>query len=240
MNDFKLDSKYSGNWNRESLDGDQEDKKRVLLNSDNRLIYIYGDIDARNCADIAYEITSINIIDDDKESSSKNYTRKPIKIFFNSHGGSVYDMWLLVDTIMSSTTPVYTYCTGYAMSAAFIAFLAGDKRYMSPHATLMFHQISCWRYGKYQDIVDDREHMDEMNEQIEKFVSERTKIDEYFILESRKKKRDVYFSANEALDLSIIDEILNLKQPINKENTSKKNKKGEKKNDSNEREYGKG
>lgn len=230
MNDFKLDSKYSGNWNRESLDGDQEDKKRVLLNSDNRLIYIYGDIDARNCADIAYEITSINIIDDDKESSSKYYTRKPIKIFFNSHGGSVYDMWLLVDSILNSTTPVYTYCTGYAMSAAFIAFLAGDKRYMSPHATLMFHQISCWRYGKYQDIVDDREHMDEMNEQIEKFVMERTKIDEYFILEARKKKRDVYFSAKTALDLEIIDEILSVKSSLVKTSDSNK-RKGSKKSE---------
>ena len=223
MKDYKFDSRYSGDWNRESLDGDQEDKKKVLLNSDNRMIYIYGDIDARNCADIAYEISSINIIDDDKESSSKNYTRKPIKIFFNSHGGSVYDMWLLVDTILNSTTPVYTYCTGYAMSAAFIAFLAGDKRYMSPHATLMFHQISCWRYGKYQDIVDDREHMDEMNEEIEKFVLERTKISNDFILESRKKKRDVYFSATRALELSIVDEILSVKTPEVKEpNLNKK------------------
>ncbi len=188
------------------------------------MIYIYGDIDARNCADIAYEISSINIVDDDKESSSKNYTRKPIKIFFNSHGGSVYDMWLLVDTILNSSTPVYTYCTGYAMSAAFIAFLAGDKRYMSPHATLMFHQISCWRYGKYQDIVDDREHMDEMNEEIEKFVLERTKISNDFILESRKKKRDVYFSATRALELSIVDEILSVKTPEVKESNLIKKK----------------
>ncbi len=228
MEEYKLNSRYSGNWNRESLDGDQEDKKKVLLNSDNRLIYIYGDIDARNCSDIAYEISSINLIDDEKEANSKNYTRKPIRIYFNSQGGNVYDMWLLVDSILSSTTTVYTYCTGYAMSAAFVAFLAGDKRYMSPHATLMFHQISCWRYGKYQDIVDDREHMDEMNEEVEKFVMERTKISEDFILESRKKKRDVYFSANKALELSIIDEVLNIKQPISKQHTSKKNKKGEK------------
>ncbi len=228
MDNYKLNTDTYRIWARESLDNDQEDKKEVLLNSSNRVIYIYGDIDARNCTDIAYEITAINLIDDEKESNSKNYERKPIKIFFNSHGGDVYDMWLLVDSILNSTTPVYTYCTGYAMSAAFVAFLAGDKRYMSPHATLMFHQISCWRYGKYQDIVDDRAHMDEMNRQIEKFVMERTKIDEGFILESRKKKQDVYFSANLALKLSIIDEILSVKQPVTEEHVSKKSKKGEK------------
>ncbi len=228
MIDYIYDSYNHEYWMRESLDDDQDEKKKVLLNTDNRLIYIYGDIDARNCSDIAYEISSINLVDDEKESNSKNYTRKPIRIYFNSHGGSVYDMWLLIDTILNSITPVYTYCTGYAMSAAFVVFLAGDKRYMSPHATLMFHQISCWRYGKYQDIVDDREHMDAMNEEIEKFVMERTKIEKDLIFESRKKKKDLYFSANKALELSIIDEVLSVKTLKTNKTVSKKNRKGEK------------
>jgi len=78
---------------------------------------------------------------------------------------------------MASKTPVYTYCTGYAMSAAFIAFLSGHKRFMSPHATLMYHQIYCWRAGKYQDFVDDRQQMDHLNEMIENFVISNTKGD---------------------------------------------------------------
>lgn len=222
--EYMINHKYFDNWDRESFDDTQEKKKNVLLSAENRIIYLYGEIDARNSADIAFEINCINKMDDENESNQKNYVRKPISIYFNSLGGSVYDMWLLVDSIMRSSTPVYTYCTGYAMSAAFIAFLAGDKRYMSPHATLMFHQISCWRYGKYQDIVDDREHMDEMNEEIEKFVLERTKISNDFILESRKKKRDVYFSATRALELSIVDEILSVKTPEVKESNLKKKK----------------
>lgn len=88
----------------------------------------------------------------------------------------VYDMWMLIDTILSSKIPVHTYCNGYAMSAAFQIFLAGHKRFVGKHATFMYHQIYCWRSGKYQDLVDDREHMDYPNSQIEKYVIERTKL----------------------------------------------------------------
>ena len=208
METFQYNLMNSDNWCRESLDDTQVDKKTVISSSNNRIFYLYGDIDARNCADIAYEISCINIIDDENEEKQKNYVRKPIKIYFSSHGGSIFDMWLLVDTILGSKTQVYTYCTGYAMSAAFIVFLAGDKRYMSPHASIMFHQISCWRSGKYQDIVDDREHMDELNDEIERFVLERSNLDKETIIEARKKKRDMYFSVKDALKYGIIDEVL--------------------------------
>lgn len=104
-------------------------KRTVFSSRSERLFYMFGEIDAINCADVAYDISQINLDDDDKDDKEKDFKRKPIKIFFNSFGGSVYDMWLLVDTILGSKTPVYTYCTGYAMSAAFIIFLAGHGKY---------------------------------------------------------------------------------------------------------------
>ena len=94
------------------------------------------------------------------------------------------------------------------MSAAFIIFLAGHKRYMSPHATLMYHQIYCWRSGKYQDLVDDREQMDHLNEMIEQFVVERTGLTKEDMLSIREKKKDTYYSAKEAKEKKIITDIL--------------------------------
>lgn len=201
-----------GNCIQCDWDGDDaEDKntKRAIFSSkEDRLYYLYGDINAKNCADIAYDISLINLEDESKEDNEKNFKRKPIKIYFNSFGGSVYDMWLLVDTIMGSKTPVYTYCTGYAMSAAFLIFLAGHKRYMSPHATLMYHQIYCWRHGKYQDLVDDREQTDHLNDMIENYVVERTTLTQKDMLTIREKKKDTYFSAEEAKERCITDEII--------------------------------
>lgn len=202
----KKNSDYC-DWDGDSTE-DKNTKRAIFSSREERLYYLYGEINARNCADIAYDISEINLEDDEKDDKEKDYKRKPIKIYFNSFGGSVYDMWLLVDTIMGSKTPVYTYCTGYAMSAAFIIFLSGHKRYMSPHATLMYHQIYCWRSGKYQDLVDDREQTDHLNEMIENYVVERTALTGEDLINIREKKKDTYFSAQEAKELQIIDEII--------------------------------
>ncbi len=193
-------------WDGDGSSGNSS-RSHVFSSSDDRIYYLYGEINARNCADIAYDISLINAEDEEKDKKEKDFKRKPIKVFFNSFGGSVYDMWLLVDTIMASKTPVYTFCTGYAMSAAFIAFLSGHKRFMSPHATLMYHQIYCWRSGKYQDLVDDREQMDHLNDMIENYVVERTGLTKEDLINIREKKRDTYFSAKEAEELKIIDSI---------------------------------
>lgn len=205
----KMRSNFINEWDDDDTDGNSMSTKSTIFSSKtDRLFYIYGDINARNCADIAYDISQLNYEDDEKEEKEKNYKRDPIRIYFNSFGGSVYDMWLLVDTILASKTPVYTYCTGYAMSAAFMIFIAGHKRYMSPHATLMYHQIYCWRSGKYQDLVDDREQMDRLNEMMESYVIERTGLKKEDLKNIREKKKDTYFSAKEAKELKIIDSII--------------------------------
>ena len=59
-----------------------------------------------------------------------------------------------------------------------------------------------------QDIVEDRKEMDYMNQQIEHYVMERTKISEERIKEIREKKIDVYIHPDEAIELGIIDEII--------------------------------
>ena len=199
---------YNADWTAEGSSGEGNDKSQVFSNTDRRIFCLYGDVNTRNCADIAFDITAINMEDDSDESEKKDYKRRPIRIYFNSYGGSVYDMWLLTDTILGSRTPVYTYCTGYAMSAAFIAFLSGHKRFMSRHATLMYHQIYCWRSGKYQDLVEDREHLDHLNESIEAFVMERTGLTEKDLEGIRERKQDAYFSADTAKKLGIVDEVM--------------------------------
>lgn len=50
--------------------------------------------------------------------------------------------------------------------------------------------------------------MDYMNQQIEHYVMERTKISEERIKEIREKKIDVYIHPDEAIELGIIDEII--------------------------------
>lgn len=117
-------------------------------------------------------------------------------------------MWVLIDIIEKSKTPIYTYCTGYAMSSGFKIFLAGHKRFATRHATFMFHQMSSIEFGKYQDLVEARKELDFTNKQIEQYVMERTNISQDYIDNIRNTKQDVYIHSDEVLKLSIIDEIV--------------------------------
>ena len=183
-------------------------RENTFINTDNRIFYLSDDIDNESIGRLVFNILCEIKKDDDSDKKEKDFKREPIKLYINSYGGSVYDMWGLIDVILNSKTPIYTYCTGYAMSAAFKVFLAGHKRYCYKHSTFMYHQMSCRLYGKLQDISEDREEMDKLNKQIEDYVIDRTELTKDDIKDIREKKKDFYVHADDAVKYGIVDEIL--------------------------------
>ena len=186
----------------------EKDNCTLYTSKEKRSLWIYGRIDEKTCADAAYFIYMINCEDDDRADYRKKYKRKPIKLYINSYGGSIYDMWVVIDSILTSKAPVHTYCTGYAMSAAFQIFISGKKRYVSKHATLMYHQMYAGFWGKYQDLVEDQQRNDYMNDELENFVIERTNLSKQKLKLIREKKRDTYFNADDAIKNGIADKII--------------------------------
>ncbi len=183
-------------------------REDILVNTDKRLFYISNDIDNETMGKMCFNLLYLLQEDDSKEAKEKEFKREPIKIYINSYGGSVNDMWSLIDIILNAKSPIYTYCTGYAMSAAFQIFLAGEKRFVSKHAKLLYHQMSCWQHGKYQDLVEDREEMDLYQREIETYVTERTKITKKKLDDIRERKIDWNIHCDECIELGIATEII--------------------------------
>lgn len=184
-------------------------KDNVYVNNKNRIFYLSDDIDNTSLGLINSSLLALIAKDNESERKSKgDFVRKPIKLHINSYGGEVYDMWGLIDIIEKSKTPIHTYCTGYAMSAAFIIFIAGHERFISNHATLLYHQMSCWRSGTYQDLLEDGEERDWLQNSIESFVKSHTNIKQTRLNTVRKNKIDWYIHADEAIELGIADEII--------------------------------
>lgn len=183
-------------------------KENVYCNEENRLFYLSDDVDNCSIGQLCWSLISQLQKDDNQEEKEKNFTREPIKIYINSYGGSVYDMWALIDIMLNSKTPIHTYCTGYAMSAAFKIFLAGHKRFATKHATFMYHQMSCKRSGKYQDLVEDRKQDDYLQKTVEEYVMDRTKLTQADMDDIREKKKDFYIHPKEALKWGIVNEII--------------------------------
>lgn len=153
-------------------------KDNSYANTDKKTLFLSDDVDNESIGKLTWSILQQIREDDEKDEKEKNYKREPIKLYINSYGGSVYDMWGLIDVILNSKTPIYTYCTGYARS------------------------------GKYQDLVEDREEMDWLNKKNEEYVIDRTNLTKDDIDEIREKKKDFYIHSDKAVKYGIVDEVL--------------------------------
>ena len=183
-------------------------KDSTFSNTNKKIFFLGDDIDNDSIGKLTWDLLHQILDDDEKDEKEKDYKRDPIKLYINSYGGSVYDMWCLIDIIQNSKTPIYTYCTGYAMSAAFKIFLAGQKRYCYKHSTFMYHQLSHTFGGKFQDLIEDMEEISRQNKMIEDYVLSKTKLTKDDVKDIKEKKIDFFISSDKAIEYGIVDEIL--------------------------------
>jgi len=170
---------------------------KVLINYDNKTIYIGDFIDKDSMADVNWALIYMMREDDKNDEEKKDFKRKPILIYINSRGGSLYDMWSLVDLMKMSKTPIHTYCTGYAFSAGFKIFLAGHERFATRNSVMMYHQLSSGFGGCYADIKEQTTELDRNQEDVESFVLSETKITAKKLKEIRDTKTDWYIHSED-------------------------------------------
>ena len=173
-----------------------------------RILYLYEDVGHASVSEITKSIINFIVEDNKQENKIKNYTRKPIRLIINSFGGSVYDMWGLIDIILASPTPIYTYTSGYAMSAAFMIFIAGHKRFILNNSTIMIHQLYSGCSGKYFDLIESVEECTRLHERMTNYIKTRTKIKLGTLKTCYDTKKNWYIDSEMAIDLNIADEIV--------------------------------
>lgn len=131
---------------------------------------------------------------------------KPIHIYLSSFGGSVYDGLGLYDVIRACSAPVFTYGHSKIMSMGTIILIAGDHRYAYPNTTVMVHEPSDFVAGQLEDIKIAAKEAERLADILVALYVEHTttKDPAYW----RGLKKDTYFSAETALEMGMIDEIL--------------------------------
>ena len=132
--------------------------------------------------------------------------RVPIKLLIMSTGGSLDYMWAMVDDILSSKTPVYTYNLSDAHSAASIIFMAGQKRFMMPHASIVVHQGSGSFAGDAGKIFDQTEAYREELKRMRSFILERTDIPKATL--TKHASNDWTLTAEECLKYNVCTDII--------------------------------
>ena len=180
-----------------------------------RTLFLTSDVDAESMGELG-ELTKaiIEINDSDRhleEVARVNgftYEPEPIRIYIDSYGGYVYQCFGLIGVMERSETPVHTYVTGCAMSCGFIILIHGHRRFGYRHSTPMYHQVSTGFVGKIGDMELEHVETRRLQDKIEQMTLEHTKIKKARLREVYKTKTDWYMTAEEALELGVIDEIV--------------------------------
>lgn len=186
-------------------------KDLIIPSPVHRLIYFGEQVDQETIATIAIKILDINQSDKSIKKISKlqgfKYKPNPIQIYIDSYGGSVYQIFGLIALIENSKTPVHTYVTGIAMSAAFLLFLSGSKRFIYKRSTLMYHQISNLLYGKVKDMEDDLKETLRLQKEMDEFILDRTCITQEELQLNFKSKSDWIFTIDDCIRYKIATNI---------------------------------
>ena len=136
------------------------------------------------------------------------YEPQPIKIYIDSYGGSVYQILGLISIIDTSKTQIHTIATGVAMSAGMMLLISGHKRFAHQNSTILYHQLSADSWGKLEGMKDDIKEYKRLQKLLEEILLNKTKLTKKKLKEINKLKKDWYISAQESLELKIIDEII--------------------------------
>lgn len=164
-------------------------------------IYMFGDIADGTLYDLVLRIRAVMHMRPDEKKND------PINLIINSDGGDVYEALGMIDYIQSLNVKVNTICRGRAMSAAALLLCSGTGvRAVSKNSTIMFHEMSSGIYGKSSDMKANVQHMEKLEEILVSIMSDNSNKDEKFWKE--KTIKDYYLSPEEALELGVIDSII--------------------------------
>lgn len=126
-----------------------------------------------------------------------------ITLYVHSDGGCVFSGLSAMHHIQSSRVPIDTVADGFVASAATFLLLAGKRRYITPHASVLIHQLRSENFGKFDDIVDDTKNCTQLMKTFREIYKEKTKI-------PLKKldmllRRELYLSAAECVKFGVAE-----------------------------------
>src|SRR5438477_7255614 len=140
-----------------------------------------------------------------------------IHFYINCPGGSVTATLAIYDTMQFLDCPISTYCMGLSASGAAIILAAGTKgrRYALPHSKIMVHQPWGQVGGQVSDIEIQANEIVKDRQRLNEILARHTgkPVEEI----AKESERDRYFTAIEAKEYGLVDDVLtkplDLKKP---------------------------
>ena len=169
-----------------------------------KVLTFFGEIKSTTVECAIKEIVKINITDQDYLGKCRQWAVEnnqdpsparltPIKFFLSTCGGTCYDGMALHDVIMSMGV---------------IVALGAKVRKAYRNTTFMIHQVKGLSIGSLREMEDTVAEASRINEMLFTIIKTKTKVTEVQLNEVLQCKKDWFITAEEALGLGIITEII--------------------------------
>lgn len=174
---------------------EQTIKNKLLKN---RTLFLGGEVNDEIANSLVSEMIILSSEDPDSD----------ITLLINSPGGSVTAGMAIYDTMQLIENDIRTISLGLAASMGQLLLTAGTpgKRFATPHARIMMHQPLGGIGGTASDIRIQAQQMNYTKNLLAEIISKHSKRDLNEIIAD--SDRDRWFSAFEAKEYGLIDEVL--------------------------------
>lgn len=171
------------------------------VNITDSVVYLTGEIDEHTGHEFIARSRTVLL---NRPEENQN---DPLTVLLDSGGGDAYSMFSIIDFIESLPIKVNITARGRAMSAgAMLLAAATGVRAAGKRTTIMVHEGFTMQQGKSSDIKAASKHMSRIEDFCNDMLGEKTNKDSKWWQENTKT--DHYMSAEEALELGLIDEIV--------------------------------
>lgn len=139
-------------------------------------------------------------------------SKKDIKLYINTPGGSVTAGMAIYDTMQHVKAPVSTICVGLAASMGAVLLAAGEKkkRFALPNSEILIHQVMGGAEGQATEIEITAKHILKIKDRLNHILAKHTGQPLSHI--ERDVDRDFWLDPKEAKSYGIIDEIIKAKK----------------------------
>jgi ATP-dependent Clp protease, protease subunit len=177
----------------------------ILL--ENRIIF-FGSVGGNIYEPVITDMSACAVIQQMLFLQYENRSQE-IHFYINSPGGSVTATLAIYDTMQFLECPIATYCMGMCASGAAILLAAGTpkKRYALPHAKVMVHQP--WSQGiggQASDVEIEMKEILKEKRRLNEILAKHT--DRPLEVIEAETERNRYFTAQEAKEFGLVDEVL--------------------------------
>jgi len=184
-----------------------------------RMIGLYGEVTEENAAETTYSLMALKemgkkeeLSDPEDPESEKIVTHEPMDFIVSTWGGSAVDMFSIYDIMrmVRADCDINTLGLGKVMSAGVLLLAAGTKgqRKIGKNCRVMLHGVTSGQHGNISDLENEMAEAKWIQDRLISCLMEETKMTKRYIKKLLAKRMNVYFTAEEAVELGIADEIV--------------------------------